>query len=167
VRVQAAHPWYFVAEALFGEYLWDAVFENHPSFVAMPQAMRGQACLDGQPAGQRQILRDRTDTAADRGTVVRVRAGPRLDRGPGRDWYARPCGGVGDDDACRAACGGFMPAVARWAEHAAGVVAAPVVAAVGAEENVPAGAAVRRRAGTSRPEAVLGLHDEQAGEEVG
>jgi hypothetical protein len=41
VGIEAAHARYFVAEALLGEDVRDAVL-GHPGPVAMPEPMRGQ-----------------------------------------------------------------------------------------------------------------------------
>jgi hypothetical protein len=58
-----------------------------------------------------------------------------------------------------------VPPVARRAEDAPREVAAPVVAAVGAGEHVPATAAVRCGAGAPPPCARICLGDQQFGEE--
>ena len=58
-----------------------------------------------------------------------------------------------------------MASVAGRPEHAAGVVAAPVVAAVRSEEDVPAAAAVLGGAAAGRMRMVLDLAGEQAGQE--
>ncbi len=60
-----------------------------------------------------------------------------------------------------------MPSVAGGAEHAAGVVAAPVVPAVGTKEDVQAGAAVLPGAGALLVRVVLDLAGEQLVEECG
>lgn len=55
---------------------------------------------------------------------------------------ARPSGSVGDDDAAGTAGRSVQASVASGAKDAAGVVAAPIVAVVRTEEDVPAGASV-------------------------
>jgi hypothetical protein len=55
VGVEATHPGHFVAEALLGEDLGDAVF-GHPCLVAVPEAVHGQAGLDREPAGERRVI---------------------------------------------------------------------------------------------------------------
>src|SRR4051794_34692169 len=51
MRVQAAHARYLVAEAQLGENLRNAVL-HHPRLVAVPEAVRCQSGLDGQPRAQ-------------------------------------------------------------------------------------------------------------------
>jgi hypothetical protein len=51
VGVEAAHTGDFVAQALFGQDLGDAVF-GHPCLVALAEAVRGEAGLEREPAGQ-------------------------------------------------------------------------------------------------------------------
>jgi hypothetical protein len=127
VGVQAAHAGDLVAQALLGEDLGDAVF-SHPGLVAVPKSVGRQPEFDRQPAGQGRAVGDGLDAPAGRWPVVRVEA--RWGGGPGGGWGAGPAGGVGDDKAGGAALRGFVAAVAGGAEDAAGVVAAPVVAAV-------------------------------------
>lgn len=71
--------------------------------------------------------------------------------------------GVGDDQPGGLALAGLVASVARWPEDAARVVTAPVVAAVCAEEDVLAAAAVLVRAGAG----LRWLARELIGEEVG
>ena len=63
VRVEAAHSWHLMAEALLGEDLGDAIL-GHPGLVAVPEPMRGQAGFDREPARQWDVLRDDGDPAA-------------------------------------------------------------------------------------------------------
>ncbi|HLX48995.1 MAG TPA: hypothetical protein VKS82_11735 [Streptosporangiaceae bacterium] len=161
VGVQAAHAGDFVAQALLGEDLGDAIF-SHPGLMAVPQAMGRETEADGQPAGERGGTGDGADAVtARRGEGLA--AGAWWERGPGGDGGAGPVGGVGDDEPGGVARDGLVAAVAGGAEDAAGVVAAPVVAAVGAQEQVASAAAVLRGAGTLP--AGLGLGWGLAGEQ--
>jgi hypothetical protein len=63
VGIEAAHAGDLVAEALFGEDLGNAIF-GHPGLVAVPQAVRGEAGLDREPAGERCVLGDGLDASA-------------------------------------------------------------------------------------------------------
>jgi hypothetical protein len=63
VGVEPAHSRYFVAEALLGEDLGDAIL-GHPGLVTVPEPVRGQAGLDRKPAAERSVLRDSSDSAA-------------------------------------------------------------------------------------------------------
>jgi hypothetical protein len=63
VGVEAAHAGDLVAEALFGEDFRDAVL-GHPSLVAVPEPVRGEAGPDGQPAGEWGVCRDGLDALA-------------------------------------------------------------------------------------------------------
>ena len=63
VGVEAAHARDPVAEALFGEDLGDAIL-GHPGLVAVPEPVRGQAGLDGEPAGERCAVWDALDAPA-------------------------------------------------------------------------------------------------------
>ena len=84
---------------------------------------------------------------------------------PGGDRDAGPRGGVSDGDPGGLAGLCLVPAVARRAEHAAGVVAAPGVAAVRAGEHVVPAAAVLRGAGAPVPGLAFELAGEQPGQE--
>jgi hypothetical protein len=70
VGVQAAHAGDLVTETLFGEDLGDGIF-GHPGLVAVPKAVRCQAGLDWEPAGERRVVWDGLDAA----TVGRAEAG--------------------------------------------------------------------------------------------
>lgn len=98
---------------------------------------------------------------------ARVWAGAWLGGWPGGDRDTWPPGGVYDDQPGETTRGCFMLPVACGAKHAAGVVAASVVTAVRAEEDVPAAAAVLT--GTDAPlvGVVLDLAGDQVGEERG
>ena len=74
-------------------------------------------------------------------------------------------GGVHDGEPGRLAGLRLVPAVAGGAEHAAGVVAAPRVAAVRAEEHVVPAAAVLRGAGAPWAGLFLDLAGQQVGQE--
>jgi hypothetical protein len=100
-------------------------------------------------------------SAARRGVL----RGARLGGWPHGDRDAGPDRGIGDDQPCRAAGRGLEPPVTGGAEHAARVVAAPVVTAVRAEEYVSAGAAVLGGAGARVPWLALDLAIKQAGQE--
>ena len=166
VSVEAAHAGDLVAKALFGEDLGDAVF-GHPGLVAVSEAMQGQAGLDREPAGERRAVGNGVDAAAAGwhvgGQVRAGGAGGRLGGWPGGDRDAGPDGGVDDDELGWSAGCCFVASVAGGAEHAAGVVAASVVAAVRAEEHVPAAAAML--GGTSTRWMGVGL--DVAGDQVG
>jgi len=109
----------------------------------VPEPVRGEAEPDREPAGQRDALWDGLDApAARRGEA----GGAGRGEWPHGDRDARPDRGIGDDQPCRAAGCRFEPPVAGRAEHAAGVVAAPVVTVIGPEEHIPAGPAVQGRA---------------------
>ena len=160
VGVQAAHAGDLVAEALLGEDLGDAVL-GHPGLVAVPEAMHGQAWLDREPAGDGYVVADGLDAPAARWRVVRGRPCGW----PGGDGDAGPDGRLGDDELAGSFTGCLVASVAGRTEAPAGVVAAPVVAAVGSEEDVPAAAAVLGGAATRWLEVGLGLAGEQAGQE--
>src|ERR1700734_3476920 len=84
---------------------------------------------------------------------------------PGGDRRAGPGGGlVGDDQAAGSARNRQVPPVAGGPEHPAGVVAAPVVAAVGSEEHVPAAAFVLAGATAWLTRMVLDLVFEHLGQ---
>jgi hypothetical protein len=93
VGVEAAHSGHLVAEALFGEDLGDAVF-GHPGLVAVPEPVRGEALLNGQPASQRRVREYGLDASAAWRDVLR---GARLGWWPHGDRRAGPHRGVGDD----------------------------------------------------------------------
>jgi len=120
VGVDAPHAGHRVAEALLGEDLRDVIF-GHPRLMAMPQAVRREAVPDREPAGERAVFGERPDAAA----VRRGEGDAWLGGRPGGDGDAGPRGGVSDGDPGRLAGLGLVPAIARGAEHAAGVVAAP------------------------------------------
>ena len=84
---------------------------------------------------------------------------------PGGDRDAGPRGGVDDGEPGRLAGLRLVPAVAGRAEHAAGVVAAPGVAAVRAEEHVLPAAAVLGGAGAPLPGLACDLAGQQVGQE--
>jgi hypothetical protein len=73
VGVEAAHAPYFMAEALLGENVRDAVF-GHPGTVAVPEPMGGQAGNQRQPGGHRNAIRNDPDpgraTACCRSTLT-------------------------------------------------------------------------------------------------
>ena len=93
VGVKAAHAGDLVAEALLGQDLGDAVL-GHPGLMAVPQAVRGQARLDREPAGEGYVVADDLDAPAAWRSVVRG----RTCGWPGGDGDAGPDGGVGDDE---------------------------------------------------------------------
>ena len=95
----------------------------------------------------------------------RVRRHAWLGGRPGGDRDARPRGGVDDGEPGRLGGLRLVPAITGRAEHAAGVVAAPGVAAVRAEEHVLPAAAVLRRAGAPLPGLGFDLPGEQVGQE--
>ena len=170
VRVQATHSRHLVAESLLGQDLRDAIF-SHPGLVTVSQAMSGQAGLDRKPADKWDVLRDGLDSPAsgrgvtDGGAGICARA--RLGGRPGSDRDARPDGGVGDDQAGGSARRCFMPSVAGRAEHAAGVIAAPVVSTVRTEEHVVPAAAMLVGAGAPPAGMVLDLERDQVLKEPG
>ena len=133
--------------------------------------MSGQTGLDREPAGERDVRRDGLDSPAAGRCVTDggagVCAGARLGGRPGGDRDAGPNGGVGDDQAGGSAWCCFMPSIAGWAEHAAGVVAAPVVATVGAEEHVVPAAAMLYGAGAPSAGMIPGLELDQVLKEPG
>jgi hypothetical protein len=98
VGVEAAHAGYLVAEALLGEDLGDA-FLGHPGLVAVPEAVRGQAGSDGEPAGEWGVGRNDRDATASGRKVFGVRGGSRIGGWPGGDRDAGPGGLIGDDQA--------------------------------------------------------------------
>ena len=173
VSVQAAHTWHLVAESLLGQDLRDAVL-GHPGLVTVSQAMSGQVGLDREPAGERCVLWDYLNSpaagrcvAASQVRACGIGAGAGLCGWPGGDRDAGPGSGVSDDDLGWSAVGCFVPSVAGGAEHPAGVVAAPVVAAVWAEEHVAPAAAVLSSAGARSAGAVLGLERDEVLKEPG
>ena len=93
----------------------------------------------------------------------RVKGHAGLGRRPGGDRDARPRGGVHDGEPGRLTGLRLVAAVAGGAEYTAGVVAAPRVTAVRAEEHVLPAAAMLVCAGA----ALLGLGLDLPGEQVG
>ncbi|MGO9217339.1 MAG: hypothetical protein ACLP5E_06130 [Streptosporangiaceae bacterium] len=69
VGVEAAYAGDFVAEALLGEDLGDAIL-GHPCLVAVPGAVHGETGLDREPAGEWCAVRDCRDPAATRRLVA-------------------------------------------------------------------------------------------------
>jgi hypothetical protein len=92
-------------------------------------------------------------------------SGARLGWCPHGDRDARPNRGIGDDQPWRAAGCRFEPPITGGAEHTPGIVAAPVVPAVWAEEYIAAGPAVLCHARAWVPWLVLDLAGEQVGQE--
>ncbi len=159
VGIEAAHAGDLVAEALFGEDLGDAVL-GHPGLVAVPEPVHGQAWLDRQPAGETYVVVDDLDASAARRRVAHASADGQAAMGrPGQVVTSAMTSFGGR------AVFGFVASVARGAEDAAGVVAAPEVAAVGSEEEVPAASAVLGGAAAGRMLVVPDLAAEQAGQE--
>src|SRR6266516_988086 len=158
VGVDAAHAGDAVAEAAGLEDFADAVF-GHPGFVAVAQAVRGEAGPDRQPAGQRSLIGDARDAAA----AWWREAGSRWRGRPCGDWPAGPLGGVDGHQPAGPSFVWLVAAVGGGAEEPPGVVAAPVMAAFGAKEHVLAAAAVAL--GAAAPLRWVG--GEMAGQQLG
>ena len=132
--VKAALAWYLVAKPLLGKDLGNAVF-GHPGLMTVSEPVWGEAELDREPAGDRDILGNAQDAPAAWRDVL---CGARLGGWPHGKRRTGPDRGIGNDQSCRPTWPGFVSSITGRAEHPAGVVAAPIVTAVRAEENVQA-----------------------------